>query len=34
MPDLDQSIVGWRQTMSAARDIAPETLDELETHLP
>ena len=33
MSNLEQSIAEWRQTMSAAPNIGPDTLDELETHL-
>jgi hypothetical protein len=33
MRDLEQSIAEWRQTMSAAPNIGPDTIAELETHL-
>jgi hypothetical protein len=31
--NLEQSIADWRKALSAARDLGPDTLDELETHL-
>jgi hypothetical protein len=33
MNNLEQSIIEWRQTMSAASKIGPDTLAELEAHL-
>lgn len=33
MPNLEKLIADWRKSMMAAREVAPETVDELETHL-
>ena len=33
MPNLEQSIAEWRNTMRRASHLAPETLNELENHL-
>lgn len=33
MHNLEKLITDWRKTMMAAREVGPETVDELETHL-